>query len=91
MDEFGELAAREREANRIARRQWFWLHLAVFVMTQVLLVIVWALSSKTYPWFIFPLFGWGILVAAHAIYVFVVKTPEEIMIEREARRSGERE
>jgi len=90
MDEFGELAAREREANRIARRQWFWLHFAVFAMTQVLLVIIWVLSSETYPWFIFPLFGWGILIVAHAIFAFVVKTPEEIMIEREARRSGER-
>lgn len=29
MDEFAEMAAREREATRIARRQWFWLHLAV--------------------------------------------------------------
>ena len=28
MDEFGEMAAREREARRIARRQWFWLHAA---------------------------------------------------------------
>jgi hypothetical protein len=37
MDEFAEMAAREREARRIARRQWFWLHAAVFVPTQVIL------------------------------------------------------
>ena len=90
MDEFGELANREREAKRIARRQWFWLHFAVFAMTQVFLVVIWALGFATYPWFIFPLFGWGIFVAAHAVYAFVVRTPEEIMIEREARRAGER-
>jgi Putative sensor len=35
-----------------------------------------------------PLFGWGIILAAHAVSAFVIKTPEEIMIERE-RRSGE--
>jgi len=89
MDEFGELANREREAKRIARRQWFWLHFAVFAMTQVFLVVIWVLSSVTYPWYIFPLFGWGIFVAAHAVYAFVVRAPEEIMIEREARRAGE--
>jgi hypothetical protein len=63
----------------------------VFVTTQAFLLIIWALSDDTYPWYIFPLFGWGILVAAHAVYAFVVKAPEEIMIEREARRSGGRE
>lgn len=47
--------------------------------------MIWALSSSSYPWFIFPLFGWGILVAAHAVYAFVVRDPEEIMVERAAR------
>jgi len=88
MDEFGEMAAREREAKRIARRQWFWLHFAVYATTQAFLIIIWALSSATYPWYIFPLFGWGILIAAHAVFAFVVKTPEEIMIEREAHESS---
>jgi magnesium-transporting ATPase (P-type) len=86
MDEFGEMAAREREATRIARRQWFWLHFAVYAITQVFLVIIWSLSDSTYPWYIYPIFGWGILIAAHAVYAFVVKTPEEIMIERDSRR-----
>jgi hypothetical protein len=82
------MAAREREAKRIARRQWFWLHFAVYATTQAFLIIIWALSSATYPWYIFPLFGWGILIAAHAVFAFVVKTPEEIMIEREAHESS---
>jgi uncharacterized membrane protein len=90
MDEFGELSLREREARRIARRQWFWLHLAVFAIIQVFLFIIWLLGSATYPWFIFPLFGWGVVVAAHAVYAFVVRDPEEIMIERAARQAGER-
>lgn len=89
MDDFGELALREREARRIARRQWFWLHFAVFAMVQIFLLIVWWLSSSHYPWFIFPLFGWGIVIAAHAVYAFLVRDPEEIMIER-SRRAGER-
>ena len=91
MDEFAEMAAKEREANRIARRQWFWLHFAVFVTAQAFLVVIWVLGDETYPWFIFPLFGWGILIAAHAVYAFVVRTPEEIMIEREKRTSERRQ
>lgn len=85
MDDFGELALREREARRIARRQWFWLHFAVFVTTQAFLFVIWVLTDDSYPWFVFPLFGWGILVAAHAVYAFVVRDPEEILVERAAR------
>jgi hypothetical protein len=88
MDEFAEMAAREREARRIAKRQWFWLHFAVFATTQVFLFVIWTLSDVDFPWFVFPLFGWGIILAAHAVYAFVIKTPEEIMIERE-RASGD--
>jgi uncharacterized membrane protein len=89
MDEFGELAAREREAKRIARRQWFWLDAAVFVTTQLFLFVIWILTGAGVPWFIFPLFGWGILLAAHAVYAFVIRAPEEIMIEREVRKHQE--
>ena len=89
MDEFEELALREREARRIARRQWFWLHFAVYATTQVFLIVIWALSSSSYPWFIFPLFGWGIWVVAHAVYAFVIRHPDEILIERALRQERE--
>jgi hypothetical protein len=89
MDEFAELAAAEREARRIARRQWFWLHLTVYMTAQVFLLVVFALDDTSYPWVIFPFFGWGIFLVAHGIYAFVVKSPEEIMIERARRSAGE--
>jgi hypothetical protein len=53
------MATRAREARRIARRQWFWLHAAVFVPLQLLLFMMWILSDAEGPWFAFPLFGWG--------------------------------
>jgi hypothetical protein len=46
MDEFAEMAGREREAKRIAKRQWFWLHAAVFVTTQLFPVVIWALRTS---------------------------------------------
>jgi hypothetical protein len=53
MDEFAEMAAREREARRIARRQWFWLHAAVYVPTQLILFVVWIAMGPQFPWFAF--------------------------------------
>jgi hypothetical protein len=84
MDEFAEMAAREREAQRIARRQWFWLHAAMYLPIQVILFVIWIAAGVQFPWFAFPLLGWGIMLAVHGVvYAFVMKTPEEIMIERD--------
>ena len=88
MDEFAELALSEREARRIAKRQWFWLHFAVYGSIQVFLVVIWFLGDFSYPWYIFPVFGWGVLIAAHAVYAFVVQDPEEIMVQRARERGG---
>ena len=43
------------------------------------------MSDAHFPWFAFALLGWGMILAVHAVYAFVMKTPEEIMIERELR------
>jgi uncharacterized membrane protein len=91
MDEFGELALREREARRIARGQWFWLHFAVFGAIQVFLVVIWIFGDASHPWFIYPLFGWGIPIAAHAVYAFVIRDAEEIMVERAMQEEAERQ
>jgi hypothetical protein len=78
MDEFAEIA-REREATRIARRQWFWLHAAVYLPTQVILFVIWIAAGAQFPRFAFPLLGWGIILAVHGVYALVMKTPEEII------------
>lgn len=63
----------ERAANRQIVRQsqiGFRIHLAVYVGVQLMLVAIWALTSFDdgtfgHPWFVYPLLGWGIGVAAH--------------------------
>jgi hypothetical protein len=85
MDEFAEMAGREREARRIARRQWFWLHAAVYVPIQLILFVIWIATGAQFPWFAIPLLGWGIILAVHGVSALVMETPEEIMIERAAR------
>ena len=54
MDEFAEMAGREREARRIARRQWFWLHAAVYVPIQLILLVIWIATGANFPWFGLP-------------------------------------
>ena len=49
-------------------RYLFRIHLAVYLAVNAFLVVVWALTSNGFtviPWFLFPLGGWGIALAAH--------------------------
>ena len=66
MDEFGKAALREREAVRIARRQWFWLDLIVWGAISAFLFVIWVLAGGGFPWFVIPTGAWAIVVAAHA-------------------------
>ena len=91
MDEFGKLAIRERQALRIARRQRFWLHFVVWVALSVFLVIIWAVTTHGFPWFLFPICGWAVIVVAHAAYAYLLKDPEEILMEREKQIEEEKQ
>ncbi|CAN5718213.1 hypothetical protein BH24ACT3_BH24ACT3_08100 [soil metagenome] len=86
MDYFARAAFREREAKQILRRRAFLLHLTVWVATNLLLVVVWAMAGGGYPWFVFPLFGWGIGLAAHGAAAYLMADPTDIILEREQRR-----
>ena len=74
MDAFERAAQRERVDYQ---RLGFRVHLAVYLAVQALLFATWALTSRTdagfgFPWFLFPLLGWGIGLAAHyAVYSVV--------------------
>lgn len=85
MDDFGKMALRERQALRIARQQRFWLHFVLWAALSAFLVVVWALTSRDYPWPIIPIGAWTVVVAAHWAYAYVMKDPEEILIERDGR------
>jgi hypothetical protein len=52
-----------------------------------MLFIIWSVTGKGYPWFIWPLAGWGIGIFANAVaLVMELLSPEEQAIEREMRR-----
>lgn len=86
MDDFARAAFREREARRILRRRAFYVHAAVWAAVNVMLVAVWALSGGGHPWFVYPLLGWGIGLAAHGASAHLLARPDDIVLEREQRR-----
>ena len=78
-------------AKRAARAKMaFYIHLAVYVFVNALLVAVNILTSAGHLWFQWPLLGWGIGVFVHALVTFVLPKGRDIqrrMIEKEMRRS----
>ena len=60
--------------RRIKARRGFGGHLLVYVAVNTLLILIWLTTAVTagawYPWFVFPLTGWGVGVAAHAWAVY---------------------
>jgi hypothetical protein len=86
MDDFARAAFREREARRILRRRAFWVHAAIYLATNIAVVAIWALVGGGYPWFLFPILGWGIGLAAHGAVAFLLASPQDLVLEREQRR-----
>jgi uncharacterized membrane protein len=89
----------EEEVYRIARKRVeekksFYIHFAVYVVVNIMLIIIWAVTGAGFPWFIFPLVGWGIGVLFHFLGVFVFSKQsgwERKAVEKEAenlRKSG---
>jgi hypothetical protein len=61
---------RRREQLERGSRKGFRIHASVYVATNLLLVMIWASTAIfggafIFPWFIYPLLGWGIGLAAH--------------------------
>jgi hypothetical protein len=56
-----------------ARVRGFFLHLFVYLAVNALLIIVNLMYTPTYYWFLFPLIGWSVLLAAHAYATFYRK------------------
>jgi hypothetical protein len=64
-----ERRQRWQERWAAGQRKAFRIHATVFVAVQALILAVWVLAWQVggtgYPWFIYPLLGWGIGLAAH--------------------------
>jgi len=89
-----ELEEYQKAKDRVQEVKGFYAHATMFVLTNVALAV---LNMATFTkndgviWFIWPLIGWGIGLAVHAISVFGIgpflgKDWEERHIQRELDR-----
>lgn len=79
---------REIAKRRVQARNGFLIHLTLYVTVNLGLVLIWAATGRGYPWFVWPLAGWGIGIVSHALgYAFGPGSPtEERAIDREVTR-----
>jgi len=75
--------------KRVEAKLGFYIHLAVFVGVNILLIIINLSTSPQYLWFKWPLIGWSVGVFFHALGVFVFSggsAIKEQMIEKEMKK-----
>lgn len=68
------------------RESRFYVHFAVYIAVNVFLVVLWWVTGGGFPWFVFPLFGWGIGIAAHFVEGFTNAGFVDKMAEKEYER-----
>jgi len=60
----------EAAKKRVEELRDFYQHLAIYILINAVLIIINLLTSRNYLWFVWPLLGWGIGVAFHALSVY---------------------
>ena len=82
----------ERARESAEAKVGFYVHLTVYLAVNSMLVVLWWVTSTltdgavSFPWFLFPLVGWGIGVAAHYVAAF----HGSAYLERKTREEFER-
>ncbi len=80
----------QRARKRVEEKKGFFVHLTVYVVVNCVLILIWAFAADGgFPWFLFPLCGWGIGIIFHflGVFVFARETSwERREIEKEAER-----
>ena len=76
--------------KRVEEKKGFLIHLTVYTLVNIGLILIWAFpAGGGFPWFVFPLGGWGIGLLFHGLGVFVFNRHsgwERREIQREAER-----
>ncbi len=81
-----------RARTRVQQLRNFYVHVAVYVFVNMLLLLINLLTDPASLWFYWPLLGWGIAMAVHAFLVYGVgSTWEKEWEERKIREIMEQE
>jgi len=86
-DQMSEEKIYEEAKIRVKAKKDFYGHLTSWGIVNIVLIIVWALSSPGYPWFLWPLCIWGAFVLMHYLRTFVFEQrTDRSAIEKEAEK-----
>lgn len=86
--------AYEKAKKRVEAKIGFYIHLAVFVGVNLLLIVINLVTAPGHLWFRWPLMGWGIGLFLHGLGVFASFKGDSIkkrMIEKEIETMRKRE
>lgn len=83
--------AYQRAKRRVEAKIGFYIHLAVYVVINCLLIVINFTTGAQYLWFKWPLIGWGIGLLFHGLGVFVFvggSDFKERLIEKEMQKQA---
>ena len=87
--ETAEDEIKARAEKRVRERIHLLQHIGAYVVINVFLVVVWALSGAGYPWFLWVIAGWGIGLVSNIIAYFSGArgtAARDRMVEKEMKR-----
>ena len=79
----------EEARKRVEEKKGFYIHFGVYIIINLAFVVIWTATGAGFPWFIFPLGGWGIGILFHFLGVFVFSRTsnwEKREVEKEVER-----
>jgi hypothetical protein len=78
----------EEAKKRVKARRDFYGHLVFYVAVNIICFLIWVLGDRGYPWFLWVLGPWGILIVLpHYLRIFVLAgKSDKGAIEKEAER-----
>jgi len=76
----------EEARSRVKAKRGFWGHVITYAIVNIICFLIWALNGGGYPWFLWVLGPWGIvIILPHYLRVFVFEgKSERRAIEQEA-------
>jgi hypothetical protein len=86
----------QKARKRVEEKKGFYAHLCVYLAFNILIVVIWLVTSYgAFPWYVFVLGPWSVVVILHSLFVFVFHKDalwEKTAVEREAdkiRKKGQ--
>ena len=61
----------KQATQKVREKKRFYRDLTTYLIVNAVLVVIWALSGRGYPWFLWPLGIWGAFVLGHGLRIFV--------------------